>query len=82
VNLVLSGLDFYSDNIINESDHLMTFFQPHWLFSVEEPHGCKSRRPCPGFSWDGVNFHNKLVRLTQTANQMGYSIPCDVMLSI
>ena len=37
---------------------------------------------CPGFSWDGVNFHNKLVALTQTASQMGYSIPCDTMLSI
>jgi len=37
---------------------------------------------CPGFSWDRVNFHNKLVELTQTANQMGHSIPCDVMLSI
>jgi len=36
----------------------------------------------PGFSWDRVNFHNKLVGLTQTANQTEYSIPCDVMLSI
>jgi len=37
---------------------------------------------CPGFSWDRVNFHKKLVGLLKTANQMGYSIPCDVMLSI
>jgi len=37
---------------------------------------------CPGFSWDRINFHNKLVGLTQTASQMGCSIPCDVMLSI
>jgi len=37
---------------------------------------------CPGFSWDSVNFHQKLVGLTQTVNQMGHSIPCDSMLSI
>jgi len=37
---------------------------------------------CPGFSWDRDNFHKKLVGLTETDNQMGYSIPCDVMLSI
>jgi len=37
---------------------------------------------CPGFSWDRVNFYKKLVELTPTANQMGYSVPCDVMLSI
>jgi len=35
-----------------------------------------------GFIWDRVNFHNKLVWLTQAANQMGYSIPCDAMLNI
>jgi len=37
---------------------------------------------CAGFSWDKVSFHKKLVGLTQTATQMGYSIPCDAMLSI
>jgi len=37
---------------------------------------------CPGFSWDGVNFHKKMAGLTQTAHQMGYSIPCEVLLSI
>jgi len=31
---------------------------------------------CSGFSWDRVNFHNKLVGLTQIANPMGYSILC------
>jgi len=40
------------------------------------------QRACPVFSWDRVNFHNKLVGLTQAANQMGYSIPCDATLSI
>ena len=45
INLVLSGLDLHSNNIVNESDHLMVFIQPHWLFSAEEPHGCKSRHP-------------------------------------
>jgi len=37
---------------------------------------------CPGFSWDRANFHNKLVGLTQTANPVGCSIPCDVTLSV
>jgi len=37
---------------------------------------------CPGFSWDRVNFHKKLAGLTQTGDQMGCSIPCDVTLSI
>jgi len=37
---------------------------------------------CPGFSWDRVNFHKQLAGLTQTVNQTGYSIPCDVRLSI
>jgi len=37
---------------------------------------------CPGFSWDRVSFQKKLAGLNQTANHMGYSIPCDVMLSI
>jgi len=36
----------------------------------------------PVSSWDKVNFHKKLVGLTQTANQMGYSAPADAMLSI
>jgi len=42
----------------------------------------KPEDACPSFSWDRVNFHKKLAGLTQTANQMGYSIPWDVMLSI
>jgi len=37
---------------------------------------------CPGFSWDRVNFHKKLGGMTQTANQMGGLIPCDIMLGI
>ena len=37
---------------------------------------------CPGFSWDRVNFHKQQVGLTQTANRMGHSIPCDATLSI
>jgi len=37
---------------------------------------------CPGFSWDRVNRHKQLAGLTQTASQMGYSIPGDAMLSI
>jgi len=37
---------------------------------------------CPGFIWDRANCHNKRAGLTQTANPMGYSIPCDAMLSI
>jgi len=41
-----------------------------------------SLKLCPGFSWDRVNYHKKLIGLTQTANQKGYSIPCGVMFSI
>jgi len=39
-------------------------------------------QPCPVFSWDRVSIHMKPVGLTQTANQMGCSLPCDVMLSV
>jgi len=42
----------------------------------------KQLAACPGCSWDRVHFHNKLLGLTQTADQMGYSGPCDVMRSI
>jgi len=43
----------------------------------------KTQHSCVSwFSWDRVNLHKKLAGQTQTANQMGYSIPCDVMLSI
>jgi len=37
---------------------------------------------CPGFGWDRDNFHKKPGRLTQVVNQMGYSIPCDILLGI
>jgi len=42
----------------------------------------KARIKYPGFSWDRVSFHKKLVGMTQTANQMRHSIPCDGTLSI
>jgi len=44
---------------------------------------CIAEMPyCSGFSWDRVNFHKKLVGLTQIVNQMGYSTLCGAMLSI
>lgn len=58
VNLVLSGLDLYWNNIVNESDHLMTFIQPHWLFSVEEPHGHKSRHPAQHMTLVSMQGHH------------------------
>jgi len=48
-----------------------------WKVSLPMPGRLELHDLCPGFSWDRVNFHKKLTGLTQTANQMGHSIPCD-----